>query len=236
MTVATDSRPVVAVTGLKFEARIAAGPGVRTLAGGGDARSLAAALEREVAHGATAIISFGIAGGLHVEATPGTWLVASAVVSRSARWPVDAAWAAALARNLPGAARGDLAGAESILRTSAEKRALNAATGAFAVDTESHVVAAFAAAHNLPFAVFRVIADPASRELSDAASRGMRRDGTIDRRAVLGSVLRGPGQLPSLFRNARDARSAVRALSRGRRLLGPGLGYPDLGQLLLDVP
>jgi hopanoid-associated phosphorylase len=229
-------RYVVAVTGLNFEARIAAGPGVRTLAGGGDARSLAEALERELAHGASAIISFGIAGGLHADATPGTWLVASAVVSGAARWPVDAAWAAALVRSLQGAARGDLVGAEEVVRTSAEKFALRTATGAFAVDTESHVAAAFASAHNLPFAVFRVIADPASRGLSDAASRGMRRDGTVDRRAVLGSVLRAPGQLPSLLRNARDARSAVRALSRGRRLLGPGLGYPNLRQLLLDVP
>ena len=29
-------------------------------------------------------------------------------------------------------------------------------------------------------------------------------------------------------RNAMDVRTALRALSRGRRLLGPGLGYPDL--------
>jgi len=220
---------VIAVSGLAFEARIAAGPGVRTIAGGGDAFGLAVALERAFAQRAAAIISFGIAGGLSTAATPGTWLVADAVVTRTARWPVDAAWAAALALCLPGAVNGDLAGADAIISAPADKLALGAATGAFAVDTESHVVAAFAATHGVPFAVFRVIADPVSRALAPATFRGMRSDGTINQRAVLGSILRTPGQLPMLVRNAIDARTAYRALSRGRRLLGSGLGYPNLG-------
>ena len=214
---------------MALESRIAAGPGVRTLAGGGDPNRLAAALEHEFALGAAAFISFGIAGGLTKAATPGVWLVANNVVAPGRRWKVDAAWGEALSRQLPGAANGDLAGADTIIRSPAGKNALGVATGAFAVDTESHVVAAFAAANGVPFAVFRVIADPVSRELSKAASLGMRPDGTVNRRAVLGSVLRTPGQLPLLMRNAIDARIALRALSRGRRLLGPRLGYPDLG-------
>jgi hopanoid-associated phosphorylase len=212
-----------------FESLIAAGPGVRTLAGGGDPNRLAAALERELSLGAAAFISFGIAGGLTKAATPGIWLVADNVVAPSGRWKVDAAWAAALSRRLPGAANADLAGADTIIRSPAGKDALGVATGAFAVDTESHVVAAFAAANGVPFAAFRVIADPVSRELSKAASLGMGPDGTVNRRAVLGSVVRTPGQLPLLMRNAIDARIALRALSRGRRLLGPRLGYADLG-------
>jgi adenosylhomocysteine nucleosidase len=224
-----DPTLVVAVSGLVLESRIAAGPGVRTLAGGGYPHQLAVALERELALGAAAFISFGIAGGLTAAAVPGTWVVADNVVAPSGRWPADAAWAEALSRRLPGAVKGDLAGADAIIKSPAGKTALGAATGAVAVDTESHVVAAFAAAHSLPFVAFRVIADPVSRELSKAASLGMRPDGRVNRRAVLGSVLRSPGQLPLLMRNAIDARIALRALSRGRRLLGLGLGYPDLG-------
>jgi hopanoid-associated phosphorylase len=231
----SDVRSVVAVTGLDFEARIATGPHVRTVACGGDRGALAVALERELARGATAILSFGISGGLVAEASAGTWLVADAVVTRTARWPVDAAWAAALQRQLPGAMRGGVAGADTIIASSAEKRALGLITGAFAVDMESHVVAAFAARHNVPFAVFRVVADPLQQTLAPAALAGMHSDGTVNQRAVLGSLLRRPGQLPLLLRNAIDTRTALRALSRGRRLLGPGLGYPDFGQLLVDV-
>jgi hopanoid-associated phosphorylase len=233
---ATDRCPVVAVTGLEIEARIAAGPGVRTVAAGGDAHRLATALEREMARGTTAIISFGIAGGLAAAAVPGTWLVADAVVARSTRWPVDVAWAAALRERLPGALRGDLVGADTIVAGSADKRALGDATGAIAVDTESHMVAAFASNHGVRFAVFRVVADPVVRALAPAATLGMRSDGAVNLRAVLGSLVRTPRQLPTLLRNAIDAKIAFRALSRGRRLLGPGLGYPDLGELLLDVP
>jgi adenosylhomocysteine nucleosidase len=233
---ATDRCPVVAVTGLEIEARIAAGPGVRTIAAGGDVHRLVAELEREMARGATAIISFGIAGGLAATSAAGTWLVADAVVASGKRWPVDAAWAAALAARLPDAQRGDIAGADTIIAAPADKRALGDATGAIAVDTESHVVAAFALDHGVPFAVFRVIADPVGQALAPAATQGMRFDGTVNPRAVLGSLAQTPTQLPTLFRNAISARVAFRALSRGRRLLGPGLGYPDLGELLFDVP
>ena len=224
---AVDARPVVAVTGLDVEARIAAGPGVRTLAGGGDMQRLAIALDDALARGAAAIISFGIAGGLHASAVPGTWIVANAVVTPGSRWNVDAHWAAALIRSLPGAVRGDVAGSDAIVAEPGEKFALGATSGALAVDMESHAVAAFATAHRLPFAVFRVIADPVTGALAPAATRGMRADGTINHGAVLGSALRTPGQLPLLLRNAMDVRVALRELSRGRRLLGPGLDYPN---------
>ena len=64
-----------------------------------------------------------------------------------------------------------------------------------------------------------------------AASQASAQDST----GVLGSLARTPAQLPSLLRTAIDARTAFRALLRGRRLLGPGLAYPDLGELLFDV-
>jgi hopanoid-associated phosphorylase len=226
---AIDALRIVAVTGLAIEARIVAGDGVITVATGGDARRLEAALEREFSRGATAIISIGIAGGLIARLKPGRWVVADAVVTRTARWPVQAAWAMTLTQRLRGAVRGAIVGTDTIVATPAEKRALGIETGAIAVDTESHVVAEFAVAHGLPFAVFRVIADPVGRAIAPAATRGMRPDGTVNSRAVLGSVARAPHQLPALFRTAVDARTAFRALSRSRRFLGPGLGYPDLG-------
>ena len=51
------SRQVIAVTGLAREARIAAGPGIRTLACGGGPTTLNAALQRELDHGALALRS-----------------------------------------------------------------------------------------------------------------------------------------------------------------------------------
>ena len=230
-----DPRAIVAVTGLALEARIASRSGVRTVVGGGDARRLATALEREVAHGARAVISFGIAGGLAKEAAPGRWVVARTIVSREARWSADGEWTEALLTRLPGALAADVASDDSIAAEPERKRAWHRATGAFAIDTESHVAAAVAAAHRLPFVAFRVVADPVTRALPPAAIRALLPDGRISRAAVFGSLLRAPGQLPALVQTAVDTRAALRALSRGRRLLGPGLGYPNLRELLVDV-
>jgi len=227
--------PVVAVVGLAREARIAAGPGVRAIAGGGDVQRLAGVLERELASGARAVISFGIAGGLVEDLNAGAWLVGHAIVASGRRWPCDAAWTALLLERLPGAVAALLAGADAPIADPVAKRALHRATGAAAVDTESHVAADIAARHGLPFAAFRVVADGARQALPPAAAIELAPDGRIRRRAVLGSLALTPGQIPTLLRTAADARRAFRALSRGRRLLGAGLAYPDLGELLLDV-
>ena len=116
------------------------------------------------------------------------------------------------------------------------KRALRRATGAVAVDTESHVAAAIAAKHGMPFAAFRVVADSARRSLPPVASVALTQDGGVSHAAVLRSLARSPSQIPAVLRTAVDARRAFRALLRGRRRLGRGLAHPDLGDLLLDMP
>jgi len=217
---------IVAVSGLASEARIAVG----------DPQRLAHLLEREVARGACGIMSFGIAGGLVENIEAGTWLIGRAVVAGEARWPCDAAWADMLAARLPGAIGADLAGVDAPVMRRGAKQALQRATGAVAVDTESHVAAAIAAKRGLPFAAFRVVADSARRSLPPVASIALTQDGGVSHAAVLRSLARSPSQIPSVLRTAVDARKAFRALLRGRRRLGRGLAHPDLGDLLLDVP
>jgi adenosylhomocysteine nucleosidase len=225
---------VVAATGLALEARIAAGSGVVAVAGGMNAPMFERALEREAARGAAGIISFGIAGALAEELAPGTWIVARGVHTRDRYRPCDAAWVEALAMRLPGARVADIAACDQPLADSMAKHALHAATSAVAVDTESHVASAVAAVHSLPFAAFRVIADPARRSLPPAACVGVKTGGTIDVAAVMRSLARLPSQGPLLLRTAVDARAAFAALRRGRRLLGPRLAF-DLRALERDV-
>jgi adenosylhomocysteine nucleosidase len=227
-------RVVLAVTGLAWEARIAAGPGVRTLAGAVDARDLAARLEREAVH-ACAIVSFGVAGGLAADLAAGTCVIARAIVTRDARWPCDDAWTRAMRERIDGAVFGDIAGSDRTLAAPADKRAWRAATQALTVDNESHVVAQVAAAHRLPFAAVRVVVDPAQRLLPPAALVALRPHGRIDHARVLRSVARRPSQLPLLVRTALDARTALRALRRARSRLGARFGFAEPGDLSLDV-
>ena len=226
---------VVAVTGLAREARIATGPGVRAIAGGGNLQGLADLLEAERARGARGVISFGIAGGLADDLAAGAALVARAIIAPDVCWTCDVDWTNSLAQRLPEAMVVDLAGTDAPVIDAGAKRALQRATGAAAVDTESHVAAAIAARYGLPFAAFRVVADSAWRALPPVASVALARDGTIRRAVVLRSLTGNPAQFPSVLRTGADARRALRTLSRGRRLLGLGLACPDFSDLLLDV-
>ena len=214
---------VVAACGLAIEARIAEGPNVRSVAGGVDASRLANELACEVARGAKAIISFGIAGGLAPGLAPGEWIVARGVVISGSFRRCDDRWTARLSAKLPGARYGDLACADAPLVRVAAKQALYKETLALAVDSESHVAAEVARTHGLPFAALRVIADAAERDLPPAASVPMKAGGRVDIAAVLRSLVANPSQWPLLVRTALDARIAFAVLRRGRRRLGDDL-------------
>ncbi|MFC7736967.1 hopanoid-associated phosphorylase [Roseomonas sp. GCM10028921] len=214
MRVGAASAPVLLATGLLREARILAGPGVTVVAGGGDHARLEAALDR-LAPGARGILSMGIAGALAPGLRPGDWVVADN--------GTDPGWVARLAALLPGARSGPILGVEAMVAEAAEKAALHRATGALAVDMESHVAARVARLHNLPFAAARAISDAADRTLPPAARVGMRPDGGMDLPAVLSALARDPRQIPALIRTGWEAERGFRALLRGCDRLGPGL-------------
>jgi adenosylhomocysteine nucleosidase len=231
-----NGSPVIAVTGLKAEAWIAAGPRIRALSGCGDVSGLARRLEAALTTEASAIISFGVAGGLTPGLAAGAKLVARSVVTEDgAQYYGDPVWSKRLSRALGGAAIADIAGVDLPVGGPAERLALHLKTGALAADTESHVAARAAAARNLPFAAFRVVADPAHRQLPDAALVAIRPDGSIALSAILGSLVRDPRQVPQLMRTANDARAAFVALFRGRKTLDEALGFTDFSESLLDL-
>ena len=225
---------ILAVTGLERERRMLAGPGVEAVAGGGDHVRLEAALD-QLASGMAGIISIGIAGGLEPGLRPGHWVVADAVRDAGEAVPTDPEWTDRLARRLPRAAKGLLLGVDALVTTAAQKATLHRAIGAVAIDMESHIAARIARRYGLPFVSARVISDAAHRTLPPAARVGMRRDGRMDLPAVLKSLLAAPWQLPALIRTGLEAELGFRALLRGYRLLGPGLGGPNVGQLPLDM-
>ena len=69
MSHAVNSRPIIAVTCLSFEAQVAAGPGIDVLCG--TAQRYVDKLEAAVKAGGSGIISIGIAGGLAPGLNPG---------------------------------------------------------------------------------------------------------------------------------------------------------------------
>lgn len=223
------------ITGLAQESKIAAGPGVsHVVCSGSDPARLRTRLSRLDPAGLRAVISFGIAGGLDPSLHPGDVVVATAVIAESGAWKVPASVVAAVVGRVRASGicvvQGALVGVEEPVLLPTTKAAMHRETEAIAVDMESHIGAAYAAANDLPFAAIRVISDPAVRALPPLAARALKADGRIDFGAVLSGLAHAPSELSTLIRAGGDAGKAFAGLRRCRSFLDFGLcfGLADL--------
>lgn len=199
------------VVGLRAEARIAARLGWMVAIGGGTADGAEYAARELVTDGATALVSFGLSGGLDPTLDPGRLLVAREIVCLDGtRYPTDPD----LTLQLGGTTRHVVLSSHRVVMKSRNKRLLWQSTGAAAVDMESGPVARVAAEHGFPVAVLRAICDPADRSLPPAVIDSLNRDGKVRFGSVLLSLILEPVQLPALITLGMDANTARRALLR----------------------
>ena len=220
-----DPRPILIVTGLVQEARIAAGPGMAVICSSSDPNQLRALLTTLDPTSIRGVISFGVAGGLDPSLKTGDVVVATEVMAGDTRWlaglSLTEAQIASIALGRRRVVRGLLAGVEEVVAASACKAALHSETGAAAVDMESHIAAAYAAEAGIPFAALRVISDPAHRALPVVARKAIKPNGDLDLRQIMGSVVRNPRSLRALVSTGIDFNRALRSL-RGCRGFLPG--------------
>jgi adenosylhomocysteine nucleosidase len=206
--------PLGIIVGLAAEAYIARRLGEVAIGGGTPAGADAAA-ERLVARGASALLSFGLAGGLDPNLHAGSIVVPVAVLDDGHRYFTDEG----LCRACGGTTASLVLAVEAVVADARVKQRLSAATGASAVDLESGAVARVAQRHRLPFAVLRAVCDPAQRTLPPAALAVLDASGGIRFARVLGSVAARPWQIPALLRLALDAALARHALVRAASVL-----------------
>lgn len=191
------------VTGVAFEAQLLREGRALIRCAGLRQRAAHAAAESLVNSGATALMSFGIAGGLDPALGPGTLIVAG-----------EASWVAALREHFPAALARTLAPTAVILAAPADKAALFAATASAAADMESAGVAEVAAARGLPFVAVRVIADTAHDRVPSVAINAATADGRVRMAASIAGALRHPSQIPDLIRLGRQTAQATAVLRR----------------------
>jgi hopanoid-associated phosphorylase len=222
------------ITGLRSEARL-----VRAItrdrpseccpllycAGGDGRRAFEGALDL-VYQGATALVSFGVAGGLDTALVPGDLVIPRAVALPDGNLVVtDESWRRLAARGLK-ASDGVLAGSDAPLTDPAEKKALRARSAAVAVDMESHGVAMAARAAGVPLLVVRAVLDTADEVVPPVAMAGMATDGGTRPLAVALGLLMAPTQFGDLMRLARASATAHAEL---RHWLGrPGMLEPPI--------
>ncbi|MDA8251572.1 MAG: hypothetical protein M0Z28_20720 [Rhodospirillales bacterium] len=195
------------VTGLQAEARLAARLGLAR-AGGGLPAGAAAAAESLVGAGATALVSFGLCGGLDPALPAGSLLVPRRVLDGADDYATDPRLAAALG----GWSCMALAAAAAPVASRAARQALFRASAAAGVDLESGAVARVAARHGLPFAVLRAVCDPATLNLPPLALLALDGDGRVRVGRMAASLLARPSQIAALLVLARAAATARAAL------------------------
>jgi adenosylhomocysteine nucleosidase len=176
--------------------------------------------------GASALLSFGLAGALDPRLHAGTVVLPSDIISPSGtRFATSADWRgqllAALGRQWP-TVSGALLTSATPIEGILEKAAAFRATGAAAVDMESLSVAEVAAAQGLPFIAVRVIVDTAT-DVLPAAVMAASRAGQISLTRLIGGLASAPWELPAVLRLAQRYRAAARSL---RAVARAGLSTP----------
>ena len=173
-----------------------------------------------LAAGATALVSWGLAGGVDPSLGPGTLVVPRRVrAPDGTAYTTDAEWRAVIAAALYPELTlcdGDLLCVAEPLATRAAKSAA-AALGVAAVDMESAAVAAVAARARVPFVALRAVVDTARDVLPPAAVAWV--DARGDRRfAAAFAAAMKPLQWRALLVLASRYRAASRALERAAAL------------------
>jgi adenosylhomocysteine nucleosidase len=170
--------------------------------------------------GASALASFGFAGGLDPTLAAGDICLPREVMAQylpaiatAERWRDRVA--AALIALVPRGhvIDGTLLSSARVVASVAEKAALFGATGAQAVDMESFAVAEVASTHRVPFLALRVVVDRAIDELPRAVTVAANHAGEIRIWQLLTGLARSPADLAPLMRLGRRYRAASRSLA-----------------------
>jgi adenosylhomocysteine nucleosidase len=173
--------------------------------------------EALIAAGATALASFGLAGGLDPSLNAGAVLLPTEVIGQDGQRVVtDEEWrdrvALAVATYTP-ICRGTLLTTSQAVASVKDKAALFRMTGAAAVDMESLAVGAVATAHRRPFIAVRVVVDSAGDVLPRAVTAAADKQGHLQIWRLLGALALAPNELAPLIRLARCYRAANRSLA-----------------------
>ena len=174
--------------------------------------------------GASALMSFGLAGGLDPALPAGSMVFPSEVIAGDGTgFLTSMEWRDRLnvaVQGLGPVCTGKLLTSAQAIDTVAAKAAAFRQTGAVAVDMESRAIARVAAAHRVPFVALRVIVDTAADALPRAVVAASS-SGQVRIWRLLGSIALAPAELGALIRLAGRYRTATRRLAAVARAALP---------------
>ena len=181
--------------------------------------------------GATALFSWGSAGGLAPKLLPGDLILPKTVIaSDQSLYHVETSWHERLCNRLKGHVdfhTEPLVESATVVCTPAEKADLFHQTGAIGVDMESVAVAIVAKEARVPFMVVRAVADSTATTIPKSALNAMDEFGRLRWLRLIQGLAERPGELLALVRIARSYRAAQRTLTMVARLTGYNLLVPE---------
>jgi hypothetical protein len=216
------------VAALRMERRWIEDPETPVEVSGVGFRRAESAARRLLDRGATALVSWGVAGGLDPDLRVGTVVLPDAVVEPDGSYrKTDLEWRDRLLARVGGrvvTATSPLFHAVKVITEPADKLEIYRRTGAGAADMESAAVAAVAAEIGAPWIAVRVVVDAADVRLPDFALSLCEEGGRLKSSVFLWLVLR-PGKWPGLFALARANAAAARSMRRVWSIAGPDLAH-----------
>jgi adenosylhomocysteine nucleosidase len=200
-------------------------PGGAMLIVSGMGPTRAAATSRALLErGATALLSWGSAGGLASKVSPGSLILPKSVIaSDRSIYHVDAPWHERLCHRLKGHIdfhTEPLVESSKVVRTPSEKATLFGETGAVGVDMESGAVAAVAQEARVPLMVVRAVADATDTPVPESALSAVDEFGRLNVLKLIQGLTKDPTELLALVRIARNYRRAKGSLVAVARLVG----------------
>jgi adenosylhomocysteine nucleosidase len=180
--------------------------------------------------GATALVSWGFAGGLSPGFSTGSLILPERIIaSDQSVYHVDPVWHERLCSRLEKHVelhRGILAESTTVLADCADKIALFQRTGAIAVDMESASIALAAKEAGVPFIVIRAIMDGAEMPIPRSALNSIDKFGRVRPLRLLSCLVRRPAELMALLRLGQNFEAARTTLITVVRQAGSNMFCP----------
>ena len=167
-------------------------------------------------NGATALVSFGVAGALDSSLCSGDLVLPESINVNGETLLVTINWRDQLKQLLPGeltVVGGTLAASKQVVSTEIAKRELANFTGACAVDMESGAIAEVAANASIPFITIRAITDPIEFSPPEALLSAIYPDGSVNAMRLISLVLQRSVGIGTLMRLGVGMRAASNTLS-----------------------
>jgi adenosylhomocysteine nucleosidase len=193
------------------------------------AENAATAAQQLINAGATALVSWGTAGGLSGDLQSGDILIPDLVQlcnAENKQYQTDHTWRQQLVKQISPDLKshdGLLLQTNEVISSTEQKSQLHDKTAAIAVDMESGIIAKIADQNKLPFLIIRSVVDASDETIPLSAINSIDEFGRTKPAALTSSLIKNPGDISGLIKLGKHFQQARKSLKQVSSLAGTSL-------------